>query len=176
MGSPGENLHQTPEVVDKVFKTGFLSKLLKRFPVERVNRNIYMMNVNTAQPQEVLAVELCRKIRSKKNLVPVPGGNFFQERDKQRMDGRFEKTGYEEVAAIDQRNEGEKFLESGFFHQRVALDMGKIIYAKCAAEIAIAGDVGGGEFISQWIKTFLRLHEGLKNFSPCFCQVFRLHN
>jgi hypothetical protein len=176
MGSPGKNLHQTPEVVNKVLKISFLSKLLKRFPLQGVNGDIYMMNVNTAQPLEVLAAELCRKIRSKKNLVPVFRGNSFQERDKQRMKGRFEKAGYEKVATIDPGNEGEEFFKSGFLHESVAPDPGKIVDAKGTPEIAITGDVGGDEFVSQRRKAFFRLHKGLENFSPCFYQVFRLHN
>lgn len=106
-----------------------------------------MMNVNTAQPLEAQAAELCGKIRSKKNLVPVFRGNFFQERNERWMDGRFEKAGYEKVAAIDQRNEGDKFLKSGFFHERVAPDLGKIVDTKGAAEVAITSDIGSNEFI-----------------------------
>jgi len=92
------------------------------------------------------------------------------------MDGRFEKTGYEKVTASDQGDEGEKFLKSGFLHEGVARDPGKIIDAKGAAEVTIAGDISGDKVISQWRKAFFRLHVGLKNFSPYFCQVFRFHN
>jgi hypothetical protein len=103
-------------------------------------------------------------------------GNFLQERNERWMDGGFEKTGYKKITAIDQGNEGEEFLKSGFLHERVAPDPGKIVNAKSAAEVAIAGDIGGNEFISGWRKTSLRLHVSLKNFSPCFFQVFRFHD
>jgi hypothetical protein len=88
------------------------------------------------------------------------------------MDSGFKKTGYKKVTTIDQGDEGKKFLKRSFLHEGVALDPGKIVNAKGAAEVAIAGDIGGNEFISHWRKTFLYLHVGLKNFSPCFFQVF----
>jgi len=92
------------------------------------------------------------------------------------MDARFEKTGYKKITAGDQGNKCDKFLESGFLHEGIALDPGKIIDTKGAAEIAITGDIGGHEFISQWRKAFLRLHKGLENFSPYFLQVFGFHD
>ena len=88
------------------------------------------------------------------------------------MDARFEKAGYKKVTAIDQGDEGEELLKRGFLHERVAFDPGKIVNAKGAAQVAIAGNISGNEIISQWRKTFLYLHKGLKNLSPCFCQVF----
>ena len=91
------------------------------------------------------------------------------------MNRRCEKTGYKKITAIDQGNQGEKFLESRFLHQLVTLYLRKIIDTKSTPEVTVAGDVGSDKFISQWRKMFLRFHKGLKHFSPCFCQVFRLH-
>jgi hypothetical protein len=158
-----------------MLKISFLSKLLERIPLQGVNGDIYMMNINPAQSLEVPTAELCRKVRSEIHFVPVLRGNFLQERNERWMNGRFEKTGYEKVTTIDQGDEGNKSLESGFFHKCIAPDPGKIIDAKGAAEIAITGDIGGHEFISQWRKVFLRLHVGLENFSPYFCHVFGFH-
>lgn len=58
--SPGENLRQTPEVVDKDLEISFLSELLKRFPLQRVNGDVYMMYINMAQPLQVPASEFYR--------------------------------------------------------------------------------------------------------------------
>ncbi len=176
MGSPGEYLHQTAEVVDKVLEISFLSKLLKCILLKRINGDIDMMNINPAQSLEVPAAEFYGKVRSEIDFVPVSRGNFLQERNERWMDARFEKAGYEKVTAIDQGDEGDKFLEGGFLHERVAPDPGKIIDAKGAAEVAIAGDIGGSEFISQWSKAFLHLHKGLEDFPPCFCQVSGFHD
>jgi len=96
-GQPGKYLHQTAEVVDKMFKISFLSKLLKCILLKGIDGDIDMMNINTAQSLEVLAAEFPGKVCSEIDFVPVSRGNFLQERNERWMDAGFEKAGYEKV-------------------------------------------------------------------------------
>jgi len=116
-----------------------------------------MMNVNTTQPLEVLVAEPGGKVSGEKNAAPVLGGNFFQERDKKRMDGRFEETGYEKVTTVDKGNQLQEFFKRAFIHEVITPHLGEIIDAKGASEIAITGDVGGNKFIRKRRQTFLPL-------------------